>query len=262
VRRRSVDGRSRALFVSVERFFVELDLIRHATHELCEAGGRDELCQVLAGLFARMGIDQYAFIHVDGLVLGGGTPVMVSNLDVGWQALYREHRYQCIDPFMRRVRRCALPFHWSEVMAKPITCEAEAAFLACARRHLIDTHRGASIPTHARGEQLSSLSFCQYPDNRHGREIGIRDAYLLSGVATTLHLRLSQLADSCRSASLTRRERECLFWASRGKHQEEIATILSISMRTVRFHQENAMRKLDASNIAAAVALATALGHI
>ena len=241
---------------------MELDLIRHATHELCEAGGRDELCQVLAGLFARMGIDQYAFIHVDGLVLGRGTPVMVSNFDAGWQALYREHHYQCIDPFMRRVRRCALPFHWSEVTTGPIACEADTAFLACARRHLIDTHRGASIPTHARGEQLSSLSFCQYPDNRNGREIGIRDAYLLSGVATTLHLRISQLAGGRRSVSLTRRERECLLWASRGKGQEEIATIMGLRPRTVRFHQENAMCKLEARNIAEAVALAITLGHI
>lgn len=239
---------------------MELDLIRRATHDLCAAGGLDELRQVLAGLFAHMKIDQYAFIHVDGLVLDRGTPVIVSNFDAGWQALYREHRYQCIDPFMRRVRRCALPFHWAEVTTGPIACEADAVFLACARRHLIDTHRGASIPAHARGEQLSSLSFCQYPDNRHGREIGIRDAYLLSGVATTLHLRIGQLAGSCRSASLTRRERECLLWASRGKAQEEIALILGLRPRTVRFHQENAMRKLEAGNIAEAVAVATALG--
>lgn len=246
----------------VELVFVELELIRRATQDLCEAGGLDDLRQVLGGLFARMGIDQYAFIYVDGLVLGKGTPVIVSNFDTCWQALYREHRYQCIDPFMRRARRCALPFHWSEVSVGPFGCEADATFLACARRHRIDTRRGAAIPAHARGEQLSTLSFCQFPDNRYGREIHIRDAYLLSGVATTLHQLVGQLAAGCHRESLTVRERECLLWASRGKSQEEVAMILGIAARTVRFHHENAMRKLDAGNIAGAVALATALGHI
>lgn len=241
---------------------MELELIRRATHDLCQARCLDDLRQVLGGLFAHLGIDQYAFIHVDGWVLGKGTPVIVSNFDGCWQALYREHRYQCVDPFMRRARRCALPFHWAEVSADPLACEAEAMFLACARRHLIDTHRGASIPAHARGEQLSLLSFCQYPDSRHGRAIGIRDAYLLSGVATTLHQLVDQLATDFHRESLTTRERECLRWASHGKCQEEVAMILGIAARTVRFHHENAMRKLDAGNIAAAVAMATALGHI
>lgn len=62
----------------VELVFVELELIRRATLDLCEAGGLDDLRQVLGGLFAPMGIDQYAFIYVDGLVLGKGTPVIVS----------------------------------------------------------------------------------------------------------------------------------------------------------------------------------------
>ena len=66
----------------------------------------------------------------------------------------------------------------------------------------------------------------------------------------------------CRLRSLTRRERECLLWASRGKAQEEIAVILGLRPRTVRFHQENAMCKLGARNIAAVVAMATAPGLV
>jgi DNA-binding CsgD family transcriptional regulator len=89
-----------------------------------------------------------------------------------------------------------------------------------------------------------------------------RDAYLWSGVATTLHLRAGQLHGGRVVESLTRRERECLLWASHGKSQEDVAVILGISARTVRFHQENAMCKLDAVNIAATVAAAVALGLI
>jgi DNA-binding CsgD family transcriptional regulator len=47
---------------------------------------------------------------------------------------------------------------------------------------------------------------------------------------------------------LTHRERECLTWIANGKTDLEIADQLGISKRTVRFHIENSMEKLDASS--------------
>ncbi|WP_313242853.1 helix-turn-helix transcriptional regulator [Stutzerimonas nitrititolerans] len=239
---------------------MELELIRRALHELSEADSLDDLRAVLGRLFSGLGIAQYAFVRVDSAVLGA-SPLLVSNHHACWQQLYRS-RYQCIDPFLHHARCSALPFLWRDVSVRASCCAADAAFLACARRHGIDVCRGASIPVHVRGEQLALLSFGQAVGGGHGRDIYIRDALLLSGVATTLHLRVGQLMAGCRPRSLTRRERECLLWASRGKAQEEIAVILGLRPRTVRFHQENAMWKLGARNIAAAVAIATALGLV
>ncbi|MFQ7899356.1 LuxR family transcriptional regulator [Stutzerimonas degradans] len=238
---------------------MELELIRRALHELCEADSLDDLRVVLDRLFPGLGIEQYAFVRVDSIVLGTA-PLLLSNHHACWQQLYRAHGYQCIDPFVRYARSCPLPFLWRDVGPRTSCCSPDAAFLACARRHGIDVCRGASIPVHVRGEQLALLSISQAVGGGHGRDIYIRDALLLSGVATTLHLRVGQLIEGCRPRSLTRRERECLLWASRGKAQEEIALILGLRPRTVRFHQENAMCKLGAPNIAAAVAMATALG--
>jgi len=238
---------------------VELELIRRALHDLSEADSLDDLRAVLSRLSSGLGIGQYAFVRVDSAVLGA-SPLLVSNHHACWQQLYRSHGYQCVDPFLRHARRCSLPFLWRDVSVRASCCSADAALLACARRHGIDVCRGASIPVHVRGEQLALLSISQAVGGGHGRDIYIRDALLLSGVATTLHLRVGQLIEGCRPRSLTRRERECLLWASRGKAQEEIALILGLRPRTVRFHQENAMCKLGAPNIAAAVAMATALG--
>lgn len=239
---------------------MELDLIRRATLALCEADGLDEVHRVLGALFARLGIDQYVFISVTGCVLKG-SPVLVSNCDERWQALYRSNSYQCIDPFVRRLRGCPLPFLWSELSSALLGSDA-LAFLTCARLHRIDTCRGATVPAHVRGEQVASLHVCQRTDNLGAREIGIRDAYLLSGLATTLHLRIGELSGRCGVEPLTCRERQCLLWAARGKSQADVALILGVSARTVRFHHENAMRKLDTVNIAAAVASAAALGQI
>jgi DNA-binding CsgD family transcriptional regulator/PAS domain-containing protein len=53
---------------------------------------------------------------------------------------------------------------------------------------------------------------------------------------------------------LTARERDALSWVAQGKSDWEIAVILGLSETTVRFHVDNARRKLGAVNRAQAVA--------
>lgn len=54
--------------------------------------------------------------------------------------------------------------------------------------------------------------------------------------------------------SLTARERDALSWVAEGKSDWEIAVILGLSETTVRFHVDNARKKLGAVNRAQAVA--------
>ncbi|MDC0349270.1 LuxR C-terminal-related transcriptional regulator [Alphaproteobacteria bacterium] len=62
------------------------------------------------------------------------------------------------------------------------------------------------------------------------------------------------------SPSLTKRELECLRWASEGKTSEETALILSLSHWTVSFHLKNAYKKLGVYSKSAAVLKAIKLG--
>lgn len=55
---------------------------------------------------------------------------------------------------------------------------------------------------------------------------------------------------------LSEREMEVLRWLTTGKTSWEIAQILLISERTVNYHVQNIIRKLDAVNRAHAVAIA------
>ncbi|WP_244470927.1 response regulator transcription factor [Microvirga massiliensis] len=61
---------------------------------------------------------------------------------------------------------------------------------------------------------------------------------------------------------LTEREREVLTWVGRGKTSAEIAIILGIRERTVNFHCDQAMKRLDVINRIQAVAKAMACGLI
>jgi DNA-binding CsgD family transcriptional regulator len=64
------------------------------------------------------------------------------------------------------------------------------------------------------------------------------------------------------SARLTVREKDVLTWAARGKTSAEIAIILGLSERTINFHCDKAMRRLDVINRTQAVAKAIAAGLI
>ena len=56
--------------------------------------------------------------------------------------------------------------------------------------------------------------------------------------------------------SLSNKEIEVLSWIKHGKSNADIAAILSISERTIKYHISNILMKLDAENRAHAVAIA------
>jgi DNA-binding NarL/FixJ family response regulator len=60
----------------------------------------------------------------------------------------------------------------------------------------------------------------------------------------------------------TDREKEVLTWVARGKTSAEIAIILGLKERTINFHCDNAMKRLDVINRTQAVAKAVAEGII
>ncbi|MFL6623306.1 MAG: helix-turn-helix transcriptional regulator [Sulfurifustis sp.] len=62
------------------------------------------------------------------------------------------------------------------------------------------------------------------------------------------------------SRQLSRRETDVLRWLACGKRGAEIATLLGISVCTVRVHVRHITKKLNASNIPHAIALAFQLG--
>lgn len=94
---------------------------------------------------------------------------------------------------------------------------------------------------------------------RHPRHIALID-YLMPH----LHAALAriQLNPARQPSALTEREREVMAWAKFGKTDQEIALQLGVSARTVKFHIDNAMHKLQASNRVQAAAIALSQGLI
>jgi DNA-binding response OmpR family regulator len=87
-----------------------------------------------------------------------------------------------------------------------------------------------------------------------GRQLGADDYItkpidfdILTAIITARLARVARTAIGNRAIDLTDREAETLTWAARGKTSSEIATILSLTKRTVDFHIDNARVKLNAS---------------
>jgi DNA-binding CsgD family transcriptional regulator len=81
------------------------------------------------------------------------------------------------------------------------------------------------------------------------RELSVRP---FEHTATGPGLLLVERASQCQATRLSTREREVFAWLTQGKTNAEIATILGISLHTVKRHVEKVLSKLDLPNRSAA----------
>ena len=162
-----------------------------------------------------------------------------------WMKFYKENNYMDIDPVTRRCLSSRKPFFWSDVTADPsiaprslqLMNEAEEAGLA----------DGIGISLSGRTGELVGIGLAKssnYESKKSKDYQFFSGAYLLS---VYFHETFRDLLSQPSKVHLTEREKEVLCWASEGKTDEEIATILNLSLNTVRFHWKKIFKKLEAN---------------
>ena len=123
------------------------------------------------------------------------------------------------------------------------------------------------VPVHLPFGQIGVACFCAPDPDRtdlstlfdaHGVELGLLSYRFVAGCVKAIRTR-HWLPTDCQ---LTKREVECLRWASIGKTDKEISLILGRSHATVRFHIQNAGEKLDAVNRSQTIFKAAQLGYL
>ncbi|TPE59178.1 helix-turn-helix transcriptional regulator [Sandaracinobacter neustonicus] len=130
-----------------------------------------------------------------------------------------------------------------------------------------NTKSAIVIPVHLPFGQIGIASYGVADPDRsdltaefeeHADELYILTHRFVAGCVKALRKRQWLPADS----QLTKREVECLRWASIGKTDKEISMILGRSHATVRFHIQNAGEKLDAVNRSQTIFKAAQLGYL
>lgn len=205
-----------------------------------------------------LGFDFVTVIAWFPFVAARPTRYTISNAPPPWQERYRVQQYHEIDPVLQWGRTSTAPLIWSEpLFAEVPAFRAEAmAYGLC---------HGWSQAVHDALGVRGMVSLARASAPLTPQEVQVKQL-AMSALARRAHVQLltqvrSQLQDAL-GAPLTARELEVLRWAADGKAAQDTAEILGIQLTTVRHHIHHATRKLQTTNVTAAVFRALALGML
>lgn len=162
-------------------------------------------------------------------------------------AAYREEGFQEVDPVAQLLAKSWLPVAWDyrDHLSAPNPQCAELFRRSRAVGYQCGVSTQISGPT---GQKY--VLACIYdgrPDSFWARHAELGHELLILGpYLARMHHELAHRDEE--TTSLTERERQCLTWTSRGKTAWEISKILGVRERTVNFHLQNAMGKLETSS--------------
>ncbi|OHX13763.1 LuxR family transcriptional regulator [Chromobacterium sphagni] len=168
-----------------------------------------------------------------------------------WLDQYMKENYAQHDPIMR-IHVGQGPVMWEERFNRAKGAE-EKRFIAEANLNGM----GSGVTFSAASERNNIGSILSLAGREPGRNAAL--VAMLNCLTPHLHQAAIRIANlppaSPNNMPLSQREYDIFHWMSRGKTNWEIATILDISERTVKFHVANVIRKLNANNRTHAIVL-------
>ncbi|WP_420231447.1 LuxR C-terminal-related transcriptional regulator [Pseudomonas sp. ABY48] len=179
-------------------------------------------------------------------------------LDRGDSADDFYQRGQLLSLSKRRIK----PFFWSDENILAPAAEAVPVPGPCA-----PVGEGASFIVHGNRGFYSILNLCSFGEHQQFRERVLANKselqmLLVSVYDEALESDVAVRPPVLQETVLTPRETEVLSWTSLGKTYNEIALLVSMSPRTVKFHMKNIFSKLDVTNGKSAIRKALQLGYI
>jgi DNA-binding CsgD family transcriptional regulator len=232
------------------------------------------LSTAMHALANQLGYASFTYAAVPRLPLvGTALPFHFTQVRADFYATYKSENFIRYDPvWIRAVQRRA-PFTWAD--CPEFSLLGRRGPRTQARRVMETAHdfgytQGTVVPVHAMDERREYASalvslYWEGPlkDFRPPGELPL----WFPIAARFLHERVMELQRSGSSSDppcppLTARERDCLVWIGQGKTYSETAVILGIDTRTVEFHIQNVMRKLEVHKALHAVAIAVSRGLI
>jgi len=192
--------------------------------------------------------------------------IFISGYPKAWREHYTANNYMVVDPTVQYCAQNVTPLIWGgdSYDRQDETSAKIRRFMSEARD--FGLHSGISFPLHTAQGDFAMLSFaCEQTAEAGDRRIQLImpmgqlfTAYLHEAVRRVFNKDVLAVS----KVDLTRREKECLLWATEGKTAWETSQILSIAERTVTFHLQNVQGKLGVSNRQQAVARAVSTGLI
>ncbi|MCV9966926.1 autoinducer binding domain-containing protein [Pararhizobium sp. BT-229] len=203
------------------------------------------------------GFERFAYLQT------AGTEIKTFNTyPLDWQDIYILSNYSRVDPVVTEAKRRMEVFQWSADKWPGRGGSKEARQF---RDQAIEfgIRSGVTIPVEGSFGTTLMLTFAS-------SDIGddnplLREPAKAAQAVLAIHYRLRMLADTALIAPkrlLSPKEAVCLTWSANGKYAHEIAELTHIHPRTVQHYLDNARRKLGATTVPQAVAIAKDHGLI
>jgi DNA-binding CsgD family transcriptional regulator len=189
---------------------------------------------------AQLGFESAMFVNLSSI----GAPIaprVVFGRNDPWIAHYAAANYASIDPTISRAFRTRDAFTWRDV-ERTDAPRRQRKFFGEAREAWAKD--GLIVPIHGPFGEFSVVNLLSDRDIALSEEeISILQSVCNIYASVGLTLMRGALPPSPLPA-LTRRERQCLYWMSVGKHDGDTAKILGLSAHTVRGHLDAVRGKL------------------
>jgi DNA-binding CsgD family transcriptional regulator len=211
--------------------------------------------RLMAETVSRYGLTAYAGGMVTGPIAHSSLPLYFMNWPANWRAIYAERGWIRKDPAPRWALVSGAPVAWTDIIAtlprNDPGHEVYAEAIAYGYRE------GLVVPIRTADGSLGLVSSGGDRERLQPDEIAILAAFFTAAL-----LRAEALTGASRPSTpspLTLRERECTSLLVQGFADAQIAATLGISSETVRFHLDNARKKLGARSRAQLAAIASGI---
>lgn len=227
-------------------------VFQHFIDLLSTADDRQDFSKAMADTATALDLSCFAYLAFQRAETE--EPCLLSTYPSRWTDHYLRNRYQTIDPVIKEALQTPEPFRWGiDFRAKSTSMAQQQLFDEAAQ---FGIRVGFTVPIHDGRGPIAALTFAtdetqprfEHFVDTHGRVLQLMAMYFHA------HARRKLMSEfGVDEIRLSRREFECLEWASQGKSAWEIGCILGISRNTVASYLENAKGKLGVRTIAQAV---------
>ncbi len=232
--------------------------IEEQLHLLLNVSSKDELFSGLTKAARLLEFDYFAYGLRINMPVTSPKIEMLNNYPEQWQQQYSAQNYVAIDPTVKHGSQSLRPVVWSEELFSntPNLWEEASSF---------GLRFGWAQSTHSLPGISGMMTLARSASDLNELELTAKSA-LMVWFTQIAHIGLQDILLPEMlpelNVNLTLREMEILRWTADGKTSNEVSVILGIAERTVNFHLNNAMSKLNVINKTAAVVKAVQLGII
>lgn len=182
--------------------------------------------------------------------------LMRNNYPIDWQTQYQAKNYLAIDPTVQHSLHSLQPIIWSEELFSPALDLWEEA-------NSFGLRHGCAQSIRDFDGAVGMLTLSRSHDPITNAEFAANRSKIV-WLTQIAHIGMSRCLTSKlmpeTNAKLSNREIAVLRWTADGKTSSEISSILNITERTVNFHINNVVTKLNAANKTSAAIKAAILG--